>query len=46
MAVITRAYADEYRLANPPYPVQRIVFAALALAGRSLGYGARYPEHR
>ena len=46
MAVIARRYADEFRLANPPYPVQRIVFAALALAGRSLGYGARYAEHR
>ena len=44
MAVIAREYANEFRLAKPPYPVQRIVFAALALVGRLLGYRARYPE--
>lgn len=46
MAVIAREYADEFRLAKPPYPVQRMIFAALAPAGRLLGYRARYPERR
>jgi quercetin dioxygenase-like cupin family protein len=44
MAVIAREYANEFRLAKPPWPVQRIVFAVLAPVGRLLGYRARYPE--
>lgn len=39
MAVIAREFADEFRLASPPWPVQRALFAALAPAGRLLGYG-------
>ena len=42
MAVIAHEYSDEFRLARPPYPVQRVVFAALAPVGRLLGYRARY----
>ena len=38
MAVIAREFADEFRLARPPWPVQRALFAALAPAGRLLGY--------
>ena len=41
MAVIAREYADEFRLASPPWPVQRALFAVLAPAGRLLGYEAR-----
>jgi quercetin dioxygenase-like cupin family protein len=42
-AVIARAYADEFRLARPPWPVQRAVFGALAPVGRLLGCRAEYP---
>ena len=38
MAVIAREFADEFRLARPPWTVQRALFAALAPAGRLLGY--------
>ena len=44
MAAIAREYADEFRLASPPWPVQRALFAALAPAGRLLGYETRRPE--
>ena len=40
MAVIAREYVDEFRLASPPWPVQKALFAALAPAGRLLGYEA------
>lgn len=43
-AVIAQAYADEFRLARPPWPVQRVLFAVLAPLGRLLGYRAGYPE--
>ena len=42
-AVIAHAYSDEFRLARPPWPVQRILFALLAPLGRLLGYRASYP---
>ncbi len=42
-AVIARAYSDEFRLASPPWAVQRLLFAALAPAGRLLGYRADHP---
>lgn len=42
-AVIAREHASEFRLARPPWPVQRALFAVLAPAGRVLGYRARYP---
>jgi hypothetical protein len=36
---------DEFRLASPPWPVQRALFAVLAPAGGLLGYRASYPEY-
>lgn len=42
-AVIARAYADEFRLARPPWPLQRAAFGALAPVGRLLGCRAEYP---
>jgi quercetin dioxygenase-like cupin family protein len=42
-ALTTRYFAEEFRLARPPWPVQRILFAVLAPVGRLLGYTARYP---
>lgn len=38
MAVVAREYADEFRLASPPWPVQRALFAVLAPLGRLAGY--------
>jgi quercetin dioxygenase-like cupin family protein len=46
VAVLCREYEDEFRLAKPPWPVQRALFAALAPVGRLLGYGASRPGHR
>lgn len=37
-AVIAQAYADEFRLARPPWAVQRVLFAVLAPLGRLFGY--------
>jgi quercetin dioxygenase-like cupin family protein len=37
-AVIAEKYADVFRLASPPWPVQRLLFAVLAPLGRLLGY--------
>ena len=37
-AVIGRDHADEYRLAVPPWPIQRALLAALAPIGRLLGH--------
>jgi hypothetical protein len=42
-ALIAREYEDEFRLASPPWAVQRILFELLAPVGRLLGYHARYP---
>jgi quercetin dioxygenase-like cupin family protein len=44
VAVLFREYAGEFRLARPPWPVQRTLFALLAPLGGLLGYRARYPE--
>jgi len=43
-AVIAQAFADEFRLARPPWPVQRLLFAILVPLGRLLGYRAEYPN--
>ncbi len=43
VALIAREYDDEFRLASPPWPVQRILFGLLAPVGRLLGYHVRYP---
>ena len=45
VAVISRAYRDEIRLAKPPYIVQRILFSLLAPIGRLQGYRARYKKY-
>lgn len=45
VAVIARAYANEFRLAKPPWLVQKALFAVLAPIGRLLGYRAYYPKH-
>lgn len=45
LAVILRAYRDEFRASSPPYPVQRVLFAVLAPLGRLLGYRARYDQY-
>ena len=45
VVVIAQAYAGEFRLARLPWPVQRVLFAALAPLGRLLGYRASYPEY-
>lgn len=46
MAVIAREYRDEFRLAQPPYAVQGMIFAPLALVGRPLGYRERHPQRK
>ena len=42
-AVIAQAFADEFRLAKPPWPVQRALFATLVPLARLLGYKADHP---
>lgn len=42
-ALIAREYEDEFRLASPPWAVQRALFGMLVPVGRLLGYDARYP---
>ena len=42
-ALIAREYEDEFRLASPPWAVQRLLFGSLAPIGRLLGYRAEYP---
>ena len=42
-AVIAQACSDEFRLAQPPWPMQQVLFAVLAPVGRLLGYTSRYP---
>jgi quercetin dioxygenase-like cupin family protein len=37
-AVIAEEYADVFRLASPPWPVQKLLLAVLAPLGRLLGY--------
>jgi quercetin dioxygenase-like cupin family protein len=43
VALIAREYEDEFRLASPPWAVQRALFGLLAPVGRLLGYQDRYP---
>lgn len=45
-AVIVRAFEREIVFVRPPQAVQRIVFGALATAGRLLGYRPEYPYPR
>ena len=41
-ALIAREYEDMFRLASPPWAIQRLLFGSLALVGRLLGYQAEY----
>jgi hypothetical protein len=41
-AAILREYRNEFQLAKPPGPVQRIVFVALAPVARLRGHRGRY----
>lgn len=43
MAVVLRAYQDVLVLAQPPRPVQTVLFGSLAAVGRLLGYKPDYP---
>jgi quercetin dioxygenase-like cupin family protein len=43
VALIAREYEDEFRLASPPWVLQRALFGLLAPVGRLLGYDAPYP---
>jgi quercetin dioxygenase-like cupin family protein len=38
-------FSDEVRLARPPYPIQRVLFAPLAAVGRLAGYRGWYPRY-
>ncbi len=42
--MIASEYADEFRLASPPWPVQRTLVAALTPVGKLFGYRARHPN--
>jgi quercetin dioxygenase-like cupin family protein len=42
-AVVIRAHSEEFRLAGPPWPVQKVVIGMLASVGKLLGYRARCP---
>jgi quercetin dioxygenase-like cupin family protein len=42
LAVILREFSDEFRPANPPYWIQRILFGLLSPIGKRLGYRAKY----
>lgn len=44
-SVIAREYDREFRLARPPFAVQRALFGMLASIGRLLGYEGRYPRY-
>jgi quercetin dioxygenase-like cupin family protein len=46
MAVLMRAHRAEIVLARPPLPVQTLLFSALAVIGRLLGYKAAHPYPR
>jgi len=43
-AATAREYADELRLARPPFAVQRVLFGLLAPISRVLGYEGRHPK--
>jgi hypothetical protein len=45
LAVLMREYEDEMRLAKPPFTIQRMLFAPLAVIGRVFGYRSRYAHH-
>lgn len=43
LAVMAPYFGDDIRTPNPPWAVQRAIFAVLAPIGRLLGYRAQYP---
>lgn len=45
IALIANRYAGVFRLAKPPYAVQRILFALLTPLARVAGYKAVYPKY-
>jgi quercetin dioxygenase-like cupin family protein len=45
LAVLLQTYSEEFRLSQPPYPLQRVLWAALASIGRWKGYRSRYPAY-
>lgn len=45
LAVLLQAYHREFRLSKPPYAVQRILWAVLAVFGRWRGYRSQYERH-
>lgn len=45
IAVLFDEYLDEVHLPLLPFPVQRLVFSALARLGRRRGYRSRFPEY-
>jgi mannose-6-phosphate isomerase-like protein (cupin superfamily) len=44
-AVMLDEYKDEYRLARPPLPAQKMLLAVLAPLGRLLGYRGQYARY-
>lgn len=45
VAVIGQAYSREFRLARPPYPILRVVFAMLAPIAKLMGYRSKYAQY-
>jgi quercetin dioxygenase-like cupin family protein len=45
LAVLLREYEHEMQLARPSPRIQKMLFGALAAAGRLRGYRARYPQY-
>jgi quercetin dioxygenase-like cupin family protein len=39
-----RHFSDEFRLATPPYPIQRVLFILLVPLAKLMSYKATYPE--
>lgn len=45
LAIIANKYADNFRLAHPPFIVQQILFAVVTPLAYLLGYGPRYKRY-
>ncbi len=43
--VLMREYEDEFRVTQPPFAIQKVLFGLLAPIGRLWGYRGRYPEY-
>jgi quercetin dioxygenase-like cupin family protein len=46
LALIMREFKQEIHLAQPPLPVQNVLFSVMGLIGRLCGYQGRYPYPR